>query len=93
MVVFAFGLLISNFIFNTILMKNPVEGYPVSFRQYFKGTARDHLTGMAGGIIWCIGMSFSIIASEKAGYAISYGLGTRGNLSCRSLGSIHLERI
>ncbi|MGF1559272.1 MAG: GRP family sugar transporter, partial [Flavobacteriaceae bacterium] len=26
-------------------------------------------------IIWCIGMSFSIIASDKAGPAISYGLG------------------
>ena len=28
-----------------------------------------------GGVIWCVGMSFSIIASGKAGAAISYGLG------------------
>ena len=27
------------------------------------------------GMIWCVGMSFSIIASGKAGPAISYGLG------------------
>lgn len=31
--------------------------------------------GILGGAIWCIGMSFSIIASGKAGLAISYGLG------------------
>ena len=31
--------------------------------------------GIIGGMIWCLGMSFSIIASEKAGPAISYGLG------------------
>ena len=31
--------------------------------------------GWLGGIIWCVGMSFSIIASGKAGPAISYGLG------------------
>jgi len=26
-------------------------------------------------MIWCIGMVLSLIASDKAGYAISYGLG------------------
>ena len=31
--------------------------------------------GVLGGIIWCIGMSFNIIASGAAGPAISYGLG------------------
>ena len=31
--------------------------------------------GILGGVIWCIGMSFSILASEQAGFAISYGLG------------------
>jgi glucose uptake protein len=31
--------------------------------------------GILGGAIWCIGMSFSILASDKAGPAISYGLG------------------
>jgi len=28
-----------------------------------------------GGVIWCVGMSLSIIASGKAGPAVSYGLG------------------
>jgi glucose uptake protein len=72
---FAIGIFVSNFILNTILMKVPIEGAPVSYADYFKGTSRSHLMGIAGGLIWCIGMSFSIIASGKAGPAISYGLG------------------
>ncbi len=44
--------------------------------EYFsKGTPRLHLVGILGGIIWCVGFSFSFIASGAAGPAISYGLG------------------
>ncbi len=34
-----------------------------------------HLVGIVGGMIWGVGMSFSILAGDSAGYAISYGLG------------------
>lgn len=74
-VIFSIGILLSNFLFNTVLMKKPVQGTPVSYSDYFNGNFKSHLTGILGGIIWCIGMSFSIIASDKAGPAISYGLG------------------
>jgi len=74
-VIFSIGILISNFLFNTILMRKPVQGTPVSYADYFNGDFKSHLTGILGGIVWCIGMSFSIIASDKAGPAISYGLG------------------
>jgi glucose uptake protein len=74
-VFFAIGIFISNFIFNTYLMYRPFVGSPVSYGDYFKGSLKTHLIGVLGGIIWCIGMSFSIIASDKAGPAISYGLG------------------
>lgn len=72
---FAVGIFVSNFLFNTVLMRKPVQGFPVSYRDYFKGGFKSHLTGILGGVIWCIGMAFSIIASDKAGPAISYGLG------------------
>ncbi|MEO5593690.1 MAG: GRP family sugar transporter [Chitinophagaceae bacterium] len=75
MVFFAIGILLSNFLFNTYIMRKPFVGEPVNFSRYFKGGFRNHLTGILGGIIWCIGMSFNIIASGKAGAAISYGLG------------------
>ena len=74
-VIFAVGIFLSNFIVNTFLMYRPFVGSPVSFNDYFKGTSRSHLMGILGGSIWCIGMSFSILASDKAGAAISYGLG------------------
>jgi len=73
--VFALGILVSNFLFNTILMRKPVEGEPVTYRMYFEGKPSIHLVGILGGIIWCVGMSFSIISAEQAGPAISYGLG------------------
>jgi glucose uptake protein len=72
---FAIGVLLSNFLFNTLLMKRPFEGKPVSYADYFNGSFKNHLMGIVGGMIWCIGMSFNIIASGKAGPAISYGLG------------------
>ena len=39
-----------------------------------------HCVGILGGVIWCIGQSFSMIASEQAGAAISYGLGQGATL-------------
>jgi glucose uptake protein len=77
---FAIGVLVSNFLFNYILMKKPIEGEPVSFSDYRKGSLGVHLTGIIGGIIWNIGMSMSILASGKAGFAISYGLGQGATL-------------
>ena len=78
--IFALGVFASNFLFNTIAMKKPVEGAPVSIAGYFKGNIRTHFVGILGGVIWCIGQSFSMIASEKAGAAISYGLGQGATL-------------
>jgi glucose uptake protein len=72
---FSVGIFISNFLFNTLIMLRPFTGEPVNYGQYFKGGAKNHLLGILGGSIWCLGMSFSIIASGKAGPAISYGLG------------------
>ncbi len=75
-VVFSIGLLLSNFIWNTIFMYRPLTGKKVTYKEYFqKGTPRLHLVGILGGAIWGVGMIFNIIASGKAGYAISYGLG------------------
>jgi glucose uptake protein len=75
-VIFSVGLLLSNFVWNTIVMAKPFVGEPVSFSDYFKkGNTKLHLIGILGGIIWSLGMSFSIIASGAAGFAIAYGLG------------------
>ena len=74
-VIFSVGVLLSNFVFNTFVMKKPFVGEPVSYRDYFKGNAKTHLVGVLGGAIWCLGTAFSYIASGKAGAAVSYALG------------------
>ena len=77
---FAIGVVISNFLFNYLIMKKPFEGTPLTFKDYAKGTFSAHLTGILGGVIWNVGMAMSILASGKAGYAISYGLGQGATL-------------
>lgn len=80
-VVFAVGLLASNFIWNTILMYKPLSGERVTYRDYFtRGNFRLHTIGILGGVIWSLGMTFNIIASGQAGFAISYGLGQGATL-------------
>lgn len=73
--IFAIGVLISNFLFNTLAMRHPFVGDPVTYSQYFKGSFSTHMVGILGGAIWCLGTACSYIAAGKAGAAISYALG------------------
>jgi glucose uptake protein len=76
MFVFTIGIFISSFIFNTWFMYKPISGKAVTFADYFKlGSPKLHLVGILGGFIWCAAMEFNLIAADKAGPAISYGLG------------------
>ncbi|MEL7588673.1 MAG: GRP family sugar transporter [Prolixibacteraceae bacterium] len=79
-VIFSLGIFISNFLFNTILMKKPITGEPTNYRTYFKGKFSIHWVGILGGLIWGVGNSFNLIAAGKAGAAISYGLGQGATL-------------
>ena len=74
-VIFTVGVLLSNFVFNTIVMRKPFVGEPVSYGEYFKGNFKTHLVGVLGGCIWCLGTALSYITAEKAGPAVSYALG------------------
>lgn len=80
MFIFSLGIFVSNFLFNTLVMKNPFEGLPVSYKEYFKGSGKIHLVGILGGLIWGVGNAFNLIAAGKAGAAISYGLGQGATL-------------
>ncbi len=77
---FVLGIVASNFIFNTVLMKKPIEGEPLNMKQYFKEGFKGHFAGILGGMIWAVGTSLSLIAAGKAGYAISFGLGQGATL-------------
>lgn len=78
--IFSVGIFLSNFVFNTILMKRPFEGTPTGYAEYFKGKSSVHLVGVLGGLIWGMGNSLNLIAAGKAGPAISYGLGQGATL-------------
>ena len=78
--VFALGIFFSTFIFNLFFMNLPVEGEPLEFPDYFKGRPKQHLLGLAGGMIWCAGTMANFIGSSapeavQVGPAISLALG------------------
>lgn len=79
-VIFSVGILISNLIFNSVLMRKPLEGSPLRYSDYFRGRPGLHMAGFAGGAIWALGNLFNLIAAGKAGPAISYGLGQGATL-------------
>ncbi len=79
--IFATGIFISNFLFNTIAMRKPVSGEKVNPMDYITtGTPGIHFVGILGGGIWGIGNILSLVAAGKAGPAISYGLGQGATL-------------
>jgi glucose uptake protein len=74
--IFSVGVFLSNFVWNTFFMYKPVTGTAVTYKQYFThGTPLQHVIGILGGIVFITGFLFNLIAAEKAGPAISYGLG------------------
>ena len=73
--IFSVGVLLSNLVFNTLVMKRPFVGEPLSYGDYFRGSLSTHLVGILGGMIWALGTAFSYIAAGKAGAAVSYALG------------------
>jgi len=76
LVLFAVGVVASNFIVNTIFMR----AGKLTYADYFRGTPKLHLIGILGGMIWMIALCFNVIASGVAGPAISYALGQGATL-------------
>ncbi|MBI4877264.1 MAG: AcrB/AcrD/AcrF family protein [Acidobacteria bacterium] len=82
---FALGVFFSTFGFNLVFMNLPVEGPAISPFQYFRGTLKQHLLGLAGGAIWCIGTISNFTASSappqvNIGPAVSYAMGQGATL-------------
>jgi glucose uptake protein len=65
-VVFGMGVFISTFVFNVFLMNLPVEGEPLDILDVLKSSARQHLLGLAGGVLWCTGMVTGLAAGSAA---------------------------
>ena len=51
-VIFALGLLLSNFLWNTFFMYRPISGEKATYADYLKkGDTKLHLIGILGGMI------------------------------------------
>ena len=74
-VMFTFGAFVCCFFFNTILMRKPIVGTPLSFRDLFAAPASYHFLGFVGGAIWGLGTTFNFVAASLVGVAISYAIG------------------
>jgi glucose uptake protein len=73
---FSVGLVVSNFVVNTIFIRAGGRTYG----EYFRASAKLHSIGILGGVIWMIALSLNVIASGVAGPAISYALGQGATL-------------
>ena len=80
--VFAAGIFISNFLWNTIAMRKPVQGEPIldGTKRYFNGPLLTHFVGMLGGSIWGFGTLLSFVTAGAASPAIAYALGQGATL-------------
>lgn len=76
LLLFGAGLLGSNFIINTILIRSS----GLRYRRYLQASPRLHSLGFAGGLIWMLALSCNVLASGVAGPAISYALGQGATL-------------
>ena len=77
---FAVGVFLSTFVFNLYFLNLPVQGEGLSMFDYFKGSAKQHVLGILGGLIWCIGAIANFVAasapkSVQVGPAVSYAVG------------------
>jgi glucose uptake protein len=77
---FALGVFLSTFLFNVYFMNLPVQGRPIQFSDYFDGTRKQHLLGVLGGAIWCVGTLANFAAASapmkvQVGPAVSYAIG------------------
>lgn len=75
---FSLGVAICAIPLNILLMKRPLTGAaPVNMSQFFQARPSWHLWGVLGGLIWCTGMVFNIVASHAQiiGPAVSYAIG------------------
>ncbi len=82
---FAIGVFATTPLYSLYFLTLPVQGSAVKLSKYFEGSARQHLLGLAGGVIWCAGLVANLAAATtppdvKVGPAVSHALGQGATL-------------
>ena len=84
-VIFAVGIFCSTFPLNLYFLNLPVQGPALNFAYYFRGTGGQHLNGLLGGILWCLGGILAMTAEAtpvkvSPGPVIFFALGQGATL-------------
>jgi glucose uptake protein len=77
-IIFGVGVLVGTFFFNIYFFNLPITGDRIRAGQYVRGTAKQHLLGILGGMIWSAGAISNFVvatAPVNVGPAISLGMG------------------
>jgi len=85
-VIFALGALASGLPMIYLLLRRPISGPPLRFKDYLSGKANVHAWGIAGGVIWGVGTIANFVASyvPMIGPATSFSMG-EGNTMISAL--------
>jgi glucose uptake protein len=57
------------------LARRPLGGVPLLWKEYAGGSVREHVAGLAGGLIWGAGMVLNFLAAGLAGMAVAGAVG------------------
>jgi glucose uptake protein len=77
-IIFGIGAVVATVFFNIYFFNLPVTGDRIQAFQYLRGTPKQHLLGILGGVIWSAGAisNFAVAtAAVNVGPAISLGIG------------------
>ena len=66
-VIFGLGVLLSTFVCNLFYMNLPIEGDPLEFNDYLKGSMRQHAMGAIGGGLWALGATAALVVATSKG--------------------------
>ncbi|MGH9608183.1 MAG: hypothetical protein ACRD34_00780 [Bryobacteraceae bacterium] len=59
---FAIGIIVSTIFFNFYFVNISIEGGPIGFKAYFRGTAGQHFLGFASGALLVLGLLCALLA-------------------------------
>jgi glucose uptake protein len=77
-IIFGVGVLVATVFFNIYFFNLPVTGERIEAAQFLRGSLKQHLLGILGGMIWSAGAISNFVAATapvNVGPAISLGIG------------------
>jgi glucose uptake protein len=86
--IFGLGVAISIIPLNFLFMRRPVQGEPLTMRDYFAGSAKDHFWGIVSGMVFQIGtvLNYVVAYAKMVGPAVSYVMGQGSSMVGASWG-------